>query len=172
MVLKEDIRVTSITLAPVNRMDEFRLKEMTLASKEHWGYPAAMLSEWGSLLRFPPEYLDRCEAYYARVDGRTAGFYAMRRDLPVAVLDHLWVLPEFIGTGLGARLFRHAVERATALGFAELHLEADRNAVGFYAHMGARQVSTVQTRLEGTLPIMALSLLPATLPESPQSSSS
>jgi GNAT superfamily N-acetyltransferase len=49
-----------------------------------------------------------------------------------------WVEPAWIGQGIGARLFRHAVERARQLGAKRLEWEAEPNAVGFYERMGGR----------------------------------
>lgn len=53
------------------------------------------------------------------------------------MLDHLWVVPEKFGTGIGRALFQHALQQAEALGAEFLELEADPHAVGFYERMGA-----------------------------------
>ncbi len=54
-----------------------------------------------------------------------------------AYLDHLFVEPAYIGEGVGAQLWRHAVEWAAAQGAQALTLSADPNARLFYERMGA-----------------------------------
>ncbi len=68
------------------------------------------------------------------------GFYALVERGSKVELEHLWVLPEHIGTGIGRALFDHAVRKAAALGATILSIEADPNAEGFYRRMGARRV--------------------------------
>jgi ribosomal protein S18 acetylase RimI-like enzyme len=67
------------------------------------------------------------------------------------------VSPEFIGQGVGKRLFLHAVELARQHGYKTLQLEADPNAVGFYKKMGMHQIGERHSEVAGhprTLPIM------------------
>ena len=61
------------------------------------------------------------------------------------------------GQGIGAALWEHAMERATALGATLLEIEADPNAEGFYLKMGATTIGEVAYVLEGQrrrLPLM------------------
>lgn len=53
---------------------------------------------------------------------------------------HFWVLPDWMGCGIGRGMFLHAVERARAQGFREFQIESDPNAEGFYRHLGAQAV--------------------------------
>lgn len=74
-------------------------------------------------------------------------------------LDHLWVLPERIGSGIGRSLFEHAVHRASALGAEVLEIESDPNAEGFYRRMGAERIGENVFEIERqrrTLPLLAL----------------
>jgi predicted N-acetyltransferase YhbS len=76
-------------------------------------------------------------------------------------LDHLWVLPAWIGTGLGRTLFEHAVRRAQELGAMTVTIESDPNAEGFYRRMGARRTGENVYELEGgerVLPVMVVEL--------------
>ena len=72
-------------------------------------------------------------------------------------LEHLWVLPEATGRGIGRSLFTYALERARASGAQSLEIESDPNAAGFYLRMGAHQVGASLSELEGQpreLPIL------------------
>ena len=76
-------------------------------------------------------------------------------------LEHLWVLPAWIGTGLGRTLFEHAVRRAQELGAMTVTIESDPNAEGFYRRMGARRRGENVYELEGgerVLPVMVVEL--------------
>ena len=48
-----------------------------------------------------------------------------------------------MGEGLGNELMTHAKEKAKSLGMAALEIRSDPNAVGFYEHMGAKQMGDV-----------------------------
>ena len=86
-----------------------------------------------------------------------SGFYALvGRDREVE-LEHLWVSPEHIGTGIGRALFDHAVSKAASLNAEAVRIEADPNAEGFYRRMGARRVGENVYEIEGhkrELPLM------------------
>lgn len=75
------------------------------------------------------------------------------------VLEHLWVAPTHIGTGIGRRLVAHATERLRAEGVRTVRIESDPNAEGFYVKMGARRVGEVASTPAGrTLPLLVLTL--------------
>jgi predicted N-acetyltransferase YhbS len=54
-----------------------------------------------------------------------------------------------MGRGIGRALFEHAVEESRRLGHRSLRIEADPNAEGFYARMGARRVGETIAEIEG-----------------------
>ncbi|MBS1983725.1 MAG: GNAT family N-acetyltransferase [Bdellovibrionales bacterium] len=66
-------------------------------------------------------------------------------------MDHLWILPEFIGKSIGRCLFARAVEEARKLEWTEFWLAADPYAIGFYEKLGAVQLGTVQSRIKPDL---------------------
>jgi GNAT superfamily N-acetyltransferase len=115
------------------------------------------MARWASLLRLPPEYVRDNEVFVATRD-RIVGFYALilRRSLPT--LDHPWVLPPCIGQGIGGAVFADVLAHAAQLGAQVIEIEADPNAVGFYAHMGARQVRDTIGDMGRVLLIMAIDL--------------
>jgi GNAT superfamily N-acetyltransferase len=117
-----------------------RLTEIALLAKRHWGYPEQWLRIWREQLTVTPEIIRSHETFSAAADGQAIGFYALGRKGDNPELAHMWVLPEWIGRGVGRALFLHAVERAKALGFRKIEIESDPNAEGFYLRMGARRV--------------------------------
>jgi GNAT superfamily N-acetyltransferase len=129
--------------------DADALTQIAHAAKRHWGYPERWIESWRDILTMRPEFIDANVAYCAAVDNRAVGFYLLTRESDGLHLDHLWVLPQAMGRGIGRALFEHAVQQANAAGFRAIKIEADPNAEGFYLRMGARRVGTIITEIEG-----------------------
>jgi GNAT superfamily N-acetyltransferase len=58
-----------------------------------------------------PGFIIRNEVYAAVFEEEMGGFYALVERGRTIELEHLWVSPERIGTGVGRALFDHAVQR-------------------------------------------------------------
>lgn len=137
------------------------LTRIAQAAKAHWGYPRRWLEIWSPQLTFRPEYFEENQGWVAVVDEMPVGFYTLQEENGNACIENLWILPEFIGKGIGRMLFLHAVEQARGRGYQVLRLEADPNAVGFYEKMGMHKVDEHCYELEGQprlLPIMEIRL--------------
>src|SRR5260370_15309228 len=120
------------------------LTDLILRAKAHWGYDQAFLDACRPSLMLTAADIARNPVYCAEVAGAVTGvchLYLLSAD--EAYLDHLFVEPAFIGTGIGALLWRHAVEVAVALGAKTLVLGADPNARPFYERMGAVVVGEI-----------------------------
>lgn len=153
------LRALRISRARPEQANE--LTAIAFAAKRHWGYPERWIESWRDLLTVNPEFICEHETYTAVVDERTVGFYALGRKDSRADLLHMWVLPEAMGRGVGRALFLHCLERVKALGLAELEIESDPNAEGFYRRMGARRAGMSVRELENQrreLPILIYSL--------------
>ena len=131
------------------------LSGIALASKAHWGYDDEFLTRFASVIGITPEYLRQNDVWVLEEAGELAGFYGLLDRGETCELDHLWLLPEFIGKGLGRVLFEHALVRAGELGARRLEWEAEPNAVGFYEQMGGRVVGETAGQLGRPLPVMA-----------------
>ena len=141
--------------------DAEALSRIAFAAKAHWGYPERWMERWREGLTIAPGFVAGNEVYAAVAEEEPAGFYALVWDGSRMVLEHLWVLPERMGTGVGRALFEHALQKAVALGAETLGIEADPNAEGFYRRMGARRVGEISYELDGrkrVLPLLAMNL--------------
>jgi GNAT superfamily N-acetyltransferase len=137
------------------------LTEIAHAAKRHWGYPENWIQHWKADLTITPEFIDRNEVYVAINEEGIIGCCAIAFSESVAELEHMWIRPEQIGTGVGRALFAHIKERAANLNLPELEISADPNAEGFYERMGARKIGEVQAEIEGTprvLPRLSLAI--------------
>ena len=141
--------------------DDFELlNELTVRSRRHWGYDEELFRAWADRLDFAAEEWGDVEAYLAEAEGRPIGWTALRRPLNgVAVLEELWIVPEGMGQGVGAKLFRFAAARARALGAAALEWASEPGAAGFYEKLGGRHIREETSHSFGhRLPVMRLDL--------------
>ena len=128
-------------------------------AKRHWGYPHHWIKHWKDDLTLSPDFINANHVYVAEQDGNLLGFYALTMGKEKAELDHLWVLPKHMGTGVGKELFLHAMQRAASERVSEVEILADPNAEGFYRKMGAHRIGESTSELDGqprTLPRLAI----------------
>lgn len=131
------IRPARIDEAPV-------LHDLTQRSVMHWGYPPEFLDWEPESIAVTPEFLREAISAVMEIDGEVTGYYSLVQKSERLFLDKLFVDPTWIGTGLGKRLWLHAVAKARAMGATTLHIDADPNAAPFYAAMGARHTGEIE----------------------------
>ncbi|HEU4768255.1 MAG TPA: GNAT family N-acetyltransferase [Pyrinomonadaceae bacterium] len=129
--------------------DANKLTQIALDAKRHWGYPEHWIKHWEADLTVSPDFICENHVYVFERDGEICGFYALCVNANTAELEHLWVTPALIGTGIGKELFLDAMERAATLEVREIEISADPNAAGFYERMGASQVGEVDGTMDG-----------------------
>jgi GNAT superfamily N-acetyltransferase len=137
------------------------LTQIAFAAKRHWGYPERWIQIWSPLLTIEPEFIGQHETYVAWMDKEPVGFCAISLKGKKASVEHLWVLPEYIGKGIGAALFNLMLSRCKDLGIRVLEIESDPNAQGFYERMGAKKVGEVVGEVDGQprmLPVLEMKI--------------
>jgi GNAT superfamily N-acetyltransferase len=135
------------------------LTEIAHNAKRHWGYPEHWIQHWQDDLTISPEFVLENPVYVAEREGKLIGFYALVIRGDRAVLDHLWVSPENIGSGVGKDLFLHAMQNAAGRNINEVGISSDPNAEGFYKKMGAHRIGETVSEIEGeprSLPQLAI----------------
>jgi GNAT superfamily N-acetyltransferase len=125
------------------------LTRMALEAKRYWGYPEHWIKHWESDLTISSDFINDNHVYVAEEDGQIQGFYALIVTGNKAELDHMWVKPTLIGTGIGKELFLDAMERAAALKVSAVEISSDPNAAGFYRRMGATEIGEVDASFDG-----------------------
>lgn len=126
------------------------LTALILRSKAHWGYAPALIDAWRPDLALTSEMIvsaPTCCAE-ARANGALAGvsrFYMLNE--AEVYLDDLFVDPTYIGHGVGALLWQHAVAWAKAQGARAVVFGADPHARLFYEHMGATVVGWIESSI-------------------------
>lgn len=143
------------------------LSAIAWAAKAHWGYPVHCLEQWRDQLTITPEFVAANDTFAAQLDRRIVAFHALLQTADTLRLEHLWVLPERMGQGIGRALFFHAAERAAATGASSLTIEADPHAETFYERMGAVRVGATTSEIDGArreLPLLIFDLTKRGLP--------
>lgn len=125
------------------------LTQIALDAKRYWGYPEHWIKHWEADLTVSPEFIRDNHVYVFEREGEIAGFYALCVNGNKAELEHLWVTPALIGSGIGKELFLDAMEKAATLEVREIDILADPNAAGFYERMGASQVGETDGTMDG-----------------------
>ena len=125
------------------------LTQIAHDAKRHWGYPEHWIKHWESDLTGSSDFIRDNHVYVAEQEGEIRGFYALAVSGNKAELEHMWVTPASIGTGIGKELFLDAMDRAATLEVREIEISADPNAAGFYERMGASQIGETDASMDG-----------------------
>jgi GNAT superfamily N-acetyltransferase len=137
------------------------LTRIAFAAKQHWGYPERWIQHWKGSLTITPQFVRNNEVYAAVSGGEPFAFYVLTGTGGKLELEHLWVSPAWIGSGVGRLLFEHAMGEGASRGANAVEIEADPNAEGFYLRMGARRIGENVYEIDGqrrVLPLMAVEL--------------
>jgi GNAT superfamily N-acetyltransferase len=156
-----DAPVAEIRLRPARPPEADLLSELALRSKGYWDYDQVFLDSCRAELTIRPgEVPGRC-IVVAEAAGQILGFYSVDGHPPVGELGNMWVEPEWIGTGVGRRLWQHAMTTAQKAGFIALRIGSDPGAEGFYRAMGAQRIGTTPS---ASIPGRMLPLLQIQVP--------
>ncbi|CAN5679991.1 GNAT family N-acetyltransferase [soil metagenome] len=131
------------------REEAAALTQIALDAKRHWGYPEHWIQHWQEDLTISSDFISNNQVYVAEREGEIIGFYALAVEDQKAELEHMWVSPKYIGTGVGKELFIHSIQIAAGYNVSEVMISADPNAEGFYQRRGARRIGEVTTEIDG-----------------------
>lgn len=155
----DEVNLRGVEIVRAKPRDAEALTRISFTAKRYWGYPERWSEIWKAALTITPEFVHENGVCVAVVEGEAKGFYAITGTGDVLELEHLWVRPGWIRSGIGRALFDHAVANAASMGASAVKIEADPNAEGFYLRMGARRTGENFYDLEGqkrTLPVLTM----------------
>ncbi|TVZ41018.1 acetyltransferase (GNAT) family protein [Alteromonadaceae bacterium 2753L.S.0a.02] len=116
------------------------LSKLAFESKAYWDYSSEFMALCRAELNVSTSQLNSNSTAYSVCEksGLILGFYAIERITKTeAELIALFVLPKFIGTGIGKQLMQHAIKLAKENHYTSLKIVSDPNAEKFYRAMGA-----------------------------------
>ena len=121
----------SIIITRAQTDEATTLKQIAIAAKRYWNYPDHLIAQWAATPIIDPAAIGRDLVFVARIDDRPVGWYRLMVDRLPAILEDLWVTPEWIGQGLGRALLNHATIECRKRGtIADDHLRAGRSSAG------------------------------------------
>ena len=98
------------------------LTQIALDAKRHWGYPEHWIQHFESGFTVSSDFIRDNHVYVAEEDGEIRGFYAVSADK--AELEQMWILPAFVGAGVGKELLIDIYEKILAAderGFSQIN---------------------------------------------------
>ena len=136
-------------IRPATADEASELTKIAFDAKRYWGYPEHWIKHWESDLTISSDFIRDNQVYVADDGGQIQGFYALCIAGSKAELEHLWVTPACVGTGVGKELFLDAMDRAAKLNVRAVEISSDPHAAGFYKRMGATQIGETDASLDG-----------------------
>ena len=136
-----------VRIRPAKPEEAEELADIAWQSKSYWDYPVEVMNIFREMLNIEQDFIERNPSYLIEHEetGEIIGFYALEQRENKWWLEHLWVLPDEIGSGIGGKLFLHACEICETMGADELYIISDPNAEGFYLHMGEERIGEEET---------------------------
>lgn len=130
---------------------------VALKGKAYWGYDDEFMENCREELTYREETFGRRDVFGTFMDGKLVGFYALGTGKPrCGLLEDFFVLPDYIGGGIGRKLFAHCLEESRRRGWKKLNTDSDPFAEGFYKKMGWRRVGSSPS---GSIPGRVLPLM-------------
>lgn len=140
--------------------DDKILTKITKESKAYWGFPTETLLKWEHLLTISQKYIEENNVIKLVNNTEVIGYYSFfKKDKKTLKLDNLFILPSYIGIGLGKVLMNHFLDQTKKLGIEKITLEAEPNAEDFYKKFGFVTIGQLESSIKDRfLPIMELKL--------------
>lgn len=141
--------------------DALPLTQVAKSAKRYWNYPDSYYKIWEEELTITPDYISKNTVFVAQTNSNEViAFYSLvtlEQDLHFKTtvlekgvwLDHMFIIPEYIGQGLGHLMFNHMMQGCRVKNITMVRLLADPNAKGFYEKMGCQYVRQVPSSIEG-----------------------
>lgn len=147
-------------LEKANSNDDEVLTAITKKSKAYWGYSEEQIKIWSELLTITPTYIETKSVYKLVVDTKTVEYYSFfYEDEHTIKLDNLFILPDYIGKGLGRILLDDFLILVKRTNVNKIILDSEPNAEMFYAKLGFIKVGEIETSIKNRyLPIMELNI--------------
>ena len=122
------------------------LTDLSFLSKGYWQYPAEYFHIWRDELTITSEYITNNLVFVAATSDDIVGYYSIIH-LPKNIdisnivlekgfwLEHMFLLPNYIGKGIGTKMMSHCLDLCSDKGIEQLKVLADPNARKFYQKM-------------------------------------
>ena len=150
LVLKLNSWLKNKMIVSAVLVDAKKLSEIAVKSKAFWGYTPAQIESWQKELTVSTKIIQECRVSKFLIDDQIAGFYVLNPPKEENIeLEMLFVLPPFIGKGIGSQLLVDAFSKAEEVKAKSITLLSDPNAVSFYQSKGFYQIDKKESTISG-----------------------
>ncbi len=130
------------------------LNTISVKSKAYWGYPESWIEKWLDELTLDEHKFSNQNILVVENENRLIGYSSIVENSENYEILHLWILPAYIGKGLGKKLLEKTI-RKFVIKDKEIIVEADPNAEPFYQSQGFVTYDRVESFPKGRfLPLM------------------
>ncbi len=110
-------------------------------SKAYWGYDKTFLDRFMKIIGIKADYLNNNNIKLVYLDDQLIGFYNFFRHTDHSFeLDNFFLHPDYIGKGLGRKMWQFCCADAQQVGITEFIIWSDPNAENFYIKMGCQKI--------------------------------
>ena len=136
--------------------DADTLTKIALESKAIWGYTAAQIESWTEELTVSQKMVEEMIVFKFLQNEMITGFCILNKPIEDKVeLEFLFVLPEFLGKGIGKKLLHHSFKESKNRNCKEMTLLADPFAEVFYESQGFKTIGQKESNVFNRfLPVM------------------
>ncbi len=153
---------TNVTesIRPAETTENKILTEISFVSKGYWDYPASYFDVWKNELTISETYILDNDVFVYETNEVVVGYYSiviLKKSIDVSGiiipagtwLEHMFILPEYIGQGIGRTMFNHLVVHCRYKQAERIKILADPNAKGFYEKIGCRYIEAFPSTIKG-----------------------
>jgi len=112
--------------------DADTLTKIALTSKAHWSYSEEEIQNWKQDLAVTSDRIKSWNFFKYVDEDQILGFSGINYLSQQTILEFLFVLPKYMGKGIGSALLDHAIYKATENLSMSLIVLSDPNAQSFY----------------------------------------
>jgi len=149
-----------MTIQTANTADHELLTQITKKSKAFWGYSEDLLLVWDDALTITEHYIIKNKVFKFSADNKIIGYYSyIIEENQIIKLDNLFLLPQYIGKGLGTFLVNDFLNRIQNQNYQKIYLQSEPYAEGFYKKHGFKTIERLETNVKNRfMPVMELEL--------------
>lgn len=123
-----------------------QINELLRLSKAYWGYDSEFLDRFMKKLGITQAYMEQHAIKLFYADNRLAGFFNFTFNHEgLFELDNFFLHPDYIGKGIGRKLWQACCNDAKKQRKNEFIIWSDPNAENFYLKMGCEKIGVRQS---------------------------
>ena len=148
-----------LTIRRALATDALFLTSISFGAKRYWNYPEEYFEVWHDELTITEDYIEQNIVYVAQKKDTIIGYFSIvevnqehwNGEVFISQgywLDHIYIRPAYIRSGIGTELMEYAQEYCRENGIEKLYIFSDPFANGFYEKLGATYIKESPSSIE------------------------